>query len=116
MIAFFENLSTGKRLRLIERLFEIISILAVISDPTDPHIMTSILSLVQKLLIIAVKNDCILPLNRHTLSMIEEINVLMKQRNDKKCKCKCKCKCNSKNVIDTNTDTDCSTSIDSSNY
>jgi hypothetical protein len=114
MISFFENLSTGKRLRLIERIFEIMSILAVINDPTDPHIVTSILNLVQKLLVIAVKNDFVLPLNRHTLSMIEEINGLMKQRNDKKCKCKCKCKCNI--VNDNNTDTDCNTSIDSSSY
>ena len=114
MLEFFENLSNGKRLRLIERIFEIMSIVAVISDPKDPQIMTSILNLVQKLLIIAVKNEGILPLNRQTLSMIEEINGLMKQRNDKKCKCKCKCKC--KSVTDNNTDTDCSTSIDSSTY
>jgi hypothetical protein len=72
------------------------------------------LNLVQKLLVIAVKNDFVLPLNRHTLSTIEEINGLVKQMNDKKCKCKCKCKCNVAN--DSNTDTDCSTSIDSSGY
>jgi hypothetical protein len=105
-----ENLSMRKRLKLVEKLFDLIAMFAVIENSLfetgSPHIITNVTHLAKQLIVKFIKNDCVLVLDRDTIALIEQLNSLTKQNNDKKCKCKC-----SRNIA---TDTDCSTSVDSS--
>jgi hypothetical protein len=112
---FLEDLDIHNKLKLVDKLYDILTALVVLNDvfeSNSAHIDVNLLHLSKKIIIKMVKNQFMLIVDRDTLSIVDEMNKLIQKKNDLKCKCKCKRK-HDDDTTDTG-DTDCGSSVFSS--
>ena len=103
------DLNIKKQVRLIEKVFEIIVMITAIEDVLDSkgdNLNVSLLNLSKKIILKIVNNNGVFTIDRHTLSLIDEMNVIMKEKNEHT---KCKCDCKHKHKHKHDDETECST-------